>query len=263
MKFEEAFYLKKNLNIPIYVLTDIFVNHPKLFEMNYRRFLYCPECQQAQLAYNNAKSPYLSAYPNSVHDNDCDLAQNVATHEESRRIVYNYNCNPETRENIARQMDSTLRLLLAEKSISYVNQNSPLQHRDCTEQQDNNHNAQQVKPPRLPRKRIDLPLKDSDYNTFKIFYGNVILRWKKVEKTGVHSGFYKMLLYTQKENEFKCSIKITETVYSHLPTEYKSISNTLCKIVFIAQLEKSQTELYSDNCGFTTLINSQLLKITS
>lgn len=263
MKFEEAFYSKKKLNIPISVLTDIFENQPKLFEMNYRRFLFCPECHKAQLAYNNAQSPYLSAYPKAKHGNDCGLAQNVATNKETQKIVYDYHYNPATRESIDRQINSTLRLLLAEENITTVSQKSFLQCLDYTEHKEVNYNSQKNGTSRLPRKRIDLPLTDSDYNTFKVFYGNMIICWRKTEKTNEHFGYHKLLLYTPQKHEFKCSIKITENVYSHLPPVYKSINNTLCKIVFIAQLKKSQTELRSSNCGFTTLINSQLLKILS
>ena len=262
MKFEEAFHSKQEINLPLYEINYVFIEQPKIFENEYRPFLFCPECHQARLAYKNAKTPYLSAYPGAIHSPDCDLAQDVVSHDEARSIVNDYNKNTDIQDSVIRQIDSTLRLLLAERNRQPLINNTSQQHRNNIHQQSEIHDGQhQENNPRLPRKRIDLTLNDTDYGVYKIFYGNVFLKWKKDTKSDEQKSNHKILLYTPKTHKFKCSIKITDNVYSYLPSEYKFINNQICKIVFIAELKKGYN-LKTDNCAFATLINSQFLKIS-
>lgn len=256
MKFEEAYHSQKDVNLPLYEITNIFVNEPNIFETQYRHFLFCPECQQAKLSYRNADTPYLSAYPKAQHDLDCTLAQDTVNQAQALRIINDYNNNLEVRQEIHRQMDSIMRILLAENNALPVRENMVQQHNNVNQRHEN-PNAQQNNHNRLPRKRIDLMLKDTDYDVYKIFYGNVILRWKEA-----HSPYHynKILLYTINTHEFKCQIKVTDKVYAYLSRELKDTNNTQCKIVFIGKLKKGK-KIASNNCGFAILLNSQLIKI--
>lgn len=256
MKFEEAYHSLQGVNLPLDKITKIFINEPCLYEEQYHHFLFCPECQQAQLSYKNADTPYLSSYPQAHHDIDCSLAQDTVNPVQAKRMIKDYNSNEELRQEIQRQMNSIMRILLAENNNLIVRENA-VQFHNHIHHQNENPNAQQNNHQWLPRKRIDLMLKDADYNVYKIFYGNMVLKWKKQDKS---SGYYRISLYTVNTNEFKCQIKITDKVYHYLSEEIKNIDNKPCKIVFIGQLEKGNN-IFSNNCGFMTLHNSQLIAV--
>ena len=232
MKFEEAYHIQQRINIPLYDLNNIFINQPNVFENRYRRYLFCPECRQAQLSYNNAKTSYLSAYPRSEHDNDCELAQNVANKTEAERIVTEYKSNVEIKDNIKRQIDSTLRLLTAEH-INFQNRNNAPQQQNIMNMQGENMNAHnQAVMPRLPRKRIDLPLHDSDYNVYKIFYGNVILKWKPVSKESTQKDQNKIKIYIPRTQTLQCSIKITDNYINIYQQNIKTLIIHYVKLFF-------------------------------
>lgn len=252
MKFEEVYYKVENRVLPLYDIEDIYFNSPSEYVNKYKEHLFCPECRIARLSFNNAELPYFSTYPRALHGDDCSLTQDEA----SAKITTDFLKDKRNLDEISRQINSVVRILLEEKtetnSIKRTIKNTT-----------NNNGSKIVatkkhthKKPRVPRKRIDIPFRSDDYNVEKIFYGDVLLKWKYYPDEKC----YRLLLYHPVKKNFRCSIKITMRVYDHIK-EYKRFDNCVCKVVFIGELNEPKQGHKSNNVGFATLVYSEYLRI--
>lgn len=238
-KFEKAYFKGSNSPISVEEIANEFDNNRVRFENEIRGNLYCPQCKQAQLSFRNARNPYLATYPHGEHADDCDLGQE----ELSADRVVDYVHNSFNHDSIKRQQQSILKYLLQEeKVIEKVT-------KDSTEPESTDYTAtkkckktERVKP--IPRKRIDLPLNGDDYETYKMFYGEVLLKFEKCR----NGDKQKLLIWSSGDKvHFLCKIFVSSSVFEHLPAECKRITyRKKCKMVLLACLHKNQDETKID-----------------
>lgn len=228
MKFEDAYCKFEHRIMPIHEVTFIYAKDPTNFSCNYKNSFWCPECRIAQLAYNNAATPYFCTYPNVSHADGCSLRQDEMGSRQAKSFVDNAN----NREILTRQLDSLLHLLLSENAaeskriLSYSATRKPTVPLA---------RAVTAAGRRFPHKRIDTPFREQDIDCYKFFYGDVNLTW---EKSNTGCG-YKILLRNIKTDKFLCRINVTANVYPHIPNSYKSLTPFNCKIVFLACMQKT------------------------
>lgn len=229
MKFEDAYCEFEHCVMPIHKVSFMYNIDAANFSNNYKNSFWCPECRIAQLSYHNAATPYFSTYPNSSHAGNCSLQQDEMSASDIKAFVG----NNKNREKIMRQMDSLMHLLLSETETTKSNVQSfnpfpkqaiPVTHIKVTATR------------RFPRKRIDAPFRNEDFNCYKFFYGDVILTWEKNNACGG----YKIILRSLETKKFLCRINITDRVYSYIHDDFKLSKPFACKIVFLACMQKTK-----------------------
>lgn len=233
LKFEEAFCSQNHRYYSVDEITAIYLKEPDVFASLYRNNLFCPGCQKAKLSYNNASIPYLKSYPNAEHTDSCDLRQS----EMSSDDAYAFSQDPASQEVIQRQMQSILQNLLAMSSTG-----GSIAHQKICNGKSGSKTAalNTVTRKRLARKRIDMPMREEDYDCVKCFYGPVIFRWEKDAQTGK----MKILLRHQITKRFLGKLKVSKDVYDHIADNIKGTKEFRCNIVFVAIAEKRSDGRY-------------------
>lgn len=233
MKFEEAFSTYDNCLHSIDEIAKLYTSNPKKFKANYNLSFVCPECYMAKLSFNNATTPYFKSYPHSVHDDDCELKQD----EMSCSVAERFSDDPDNAPLIRRQMNSILNSLLKTDTVPYIT----LAQKDNTKMSKCTKNTVALTTTkRLPRKRIDLPINDEDYNRIKYFYGQVLLKWEKDEK----NKRYKILLCHREKGKLLCKISVSNTFYGYIPKDFKYPQSYNCNIVFMGTVKKLEGKSY-------------------
>lgn len=233
MKFEEAFSTYDSCLHSIEEIANLYSSNPKKFKVNYNLSFVCPECHIAKLSFNNATTPYFKSYPHAIHADNCELKQN----EMSWSVAEKFSDNPDNATLIRRQMNSILNSLLKTNPLSSV----ALAPKDNTKMSKCTKTiVATTTTKRLPRKRIDLPMNDEDYNRIKYFYGRVSLNWEKDEK----NKRYKILLWHREKGKLLCKISVSYTLYGYIPTDFKYPKNYNCNIVFMGTIEKLEGKSY-------------------
>lgn len=238
-KFEKAYVNGRNTLISVEEIAYEFDHNRIRFENEIRGNLYCPQCKQARLSFRNARNPYLATYPHGKHTDDCDLGQE----ELSTDLVAEYVQNSTNHDSIKRQQQSIMKYLLQEENtIEKVSKDSANPERTDYTATKKNKKTERVKP--IPRKRIDLPLNGDDFETYKMFYGEVLLKFEKCR----NSEKQKLLIWSSDDNiHFLCKIFVSRSVFEHLPAEHKRIiCRKKCKMVLLASLHKNQDETKLD-----------------
>lgn len=109
---------------------------------------------------------------------------------------------------------------------------------------------------RVPQKRIDTILYREDYGKYKIFYGTVLVESHFTEAEKHY------LLKSKKDNSVICKIAVTDTVFTFLPTEYKTLSPTEPRFIcFLGYLKKDFPDHINEQYYTTNLMDSRLIKI--
>ena len=206
VKFPEVYCDFEKDTVTLEEITKLYRNEYALYAENYQQSFWCPECRKVRISYNNAATPYFSAYPHSSHDDNCTYRQD----EMSLKAVEALTSTNRTREEIIRQMDSLMHTLfksdtsekkmLSSSNSSVVTRKPPKRGETKIDK-------------RIPRKRIDESFYTDDYKNYKLFYGNIKLRWE--EKDALCSN-RKILLYHIKTGKFICRICITDGVKKSL-----------------------------------------------
>lgn len=229
--------------MPIYEVTKIFKEDLKRFS-GYKRTFFCPECKTAPLVYVDGATPYFRTWSQVKHAPDCPLQQDVM----SAKQVDAYMREPENRDKIVRELRK-LFLLLFDDDKEKRSEETPFSKFSFGEKRKNRKEVEKSYK-RLPQKRIDVTLHDSDFMCYKMFYGNVNLLWEK------YSGGYKLVLRSMSSHSFICRIYITNIVYSYIDGKLKDSNSYGGRIVFFAKLGK-------DKCGYnmTRLESSEFLYI--
>ena len=246
MKFEEAYcdYIKRTITLD--AITGLYKTNYSLYAKSYKNSFWCPECRKVRLSYNNDTPPYLSAYPNSLHDEYCTYRQDELPSEKVNALV----SSRRYMDVIRRQMDSLMHLLFASEPPE-KNVNSTPKHPTLLPKRPKgteSGNTQQI-----PRKRIDTPLRENDYDTYKLFYGDVTLSWEVKDKFCPKNKF---VLRDLNNRKFICRICITDKVCPHIPSQFKNTEPYHGKVVFFGKVTRDQSG-YKQN----TLEHSSYLQI--
>ena len=211
-KIEEALVQSLNRIVFVKKLTNLKFSNETAFE-KIKDDLYCPECYQAQLTFVSRHSgPYLKTKNNSLHDENCSLQQNVMSDKERKEYM-----SASTIDVINDDVEK-LRKLLNEKQISTNTQRNI--HVDAEEKEEKGtHKQKKV----MPRKRIDLPLSEDDYDVIKYFYGKVNIRFVPLDDYD----FSLLKIMSLDDKETYLTIKITNNVYQYLDRKLlNNINNT-------------------------------------
>lgn len=237
MKFKDAYCTKLNTLFFIDEITRYYRTDKQFYKDNIEKNLICPECKQAQLAYNNAATPYLSAYPKSEHAEWCSLKQDELDPIQTDTFIR----NPKNKEQISRQLESVLTMML--DTVPHASTKAiPKKSKISSSSSELVTPTKQLRK-RIARKRIDLPFTEEDFNCYKLFYGSVRLQWEKEDDMED----YKILLRRQNTSDKRllCRLWISPKVYYYLPIEFKFPKEFNCNIVFLAKI-KNKGKTYKD-----------------
>ncbi len=231
MKFEEAYLKRHHKTISIDNISFLFKTNKTLFVNELKDNLFCPECEQAQLAYNNASTPYLSAYPKSEHAEWCSLKQEEMSPKKALRFIK----AKENKDLIIRQIETVILILDDLSTATTKTSSKPSAIGKGTRSHFKGYSSASE---RLSRKRIDLEFRADDFNCYKIFYGTVYIKWETEYRTvkGILEEWHKILMWNKKR-KFICRLDISPRVYLHIPDNYKKMNKTNCKIGFLASFE--------------------------
>lgn len=246
MKFEEAYCTSTRKLYDIEVMSTIFKNTPLIFSRTYQRDLHCPECHQAQLMYNNAKTPYFSSYPESIHKLGCYLQQNIMPSKQSAKFV----SDKANSAKIQRQMQSVMARLLAIEHVLPIAQAYPPTQVKTSLTSSGEGCAKEVR--RLQQKRIDLAFRPDDFGCYKLFYGRVSLEWEWHEK----SEEYVLLMRHFTRKQVVCRLKVTPLAYKYVSDAYKFDGTRLGNVVFLSSIEPSDKHYQ-----FATLERGEYLSV--
>lgn len=233
MKFEEAYSTFDKENHTIKKIQNIYIKTPITFAENYKESFLCPNCRLAKLQYNNAATPYFSAYPHAKHTPDCYLQQKELSPKSAEFFVQ----NSQNTTVLLRQMQSIINSLLPSHSLS-SSKNQVLPTTIAIPSSSHTSKSSQNK--RMTQKRFDLPLRIEDYNCYKYFYGKSRIKWEYDNRIKKH----KLLLRNIEDNTFLGRIFITPSVYQYLSKEYKAPLEYSCYIVFAAKLSKTDKNYF-------------------
>ncbi len=208
-KIEEAMIKPLNKKVTLNDLIELNLSDKDLFE-TISTELYCPECFQAKLIFAAGKkiSPYLKTKQLEKHDENCQYIQNLMNDKEREKFVNN--SKPKDIFNDIEQLRKLLDESYSSKTIS-----------ESLNKADRKYNYSNEK--RMPRKRIDLPLEEDDYDVFKYFYGKVNTKFVVLEKYG-----YSLLKIMSLDNKTTyLSIRISNNVYLYLDEVFtEDLKNT-------------------------------------
>lgn len=249
MKFEYVFCSRLGENVYLGDVSEWYNFNTTAFLENYN-YLFCPECRQAKITYNNAKTPYFSTHKNCVHKENCYYIQDALTGKATKNFVD----DTANDENIKNQMKKALIDFMKEPS----HKNKVLQNNKENEsEKQNNVGSKNSKASKaLHRKSLNKKFDDDDYDCFKIFYGKFNIEWEY--KNENCKTFYNLLLRDLNTNRLMYKIKVTLPVYEHLPKEYKAENQFIGYIVITVSFSN---ESKSRNYKFSTLFRSNLLLI--
>lgn len=249
MKFKDAYCTKLNRLLSIDEIIHYYRFDKQFYKDNIEKNLICPECKQPSLSYHNDSPPYLSVYPGAKHLDNCTLKQDEMTPVQTESFV----ANPKNREQISRQLESVLTMMLDAVPNTYKNVTSKKAKISSIPSEVYIPSKQPKK--RIARKRIDLKFTNEDFDCYKFFYGSVRLKWEEEKDTKD----YKILLRRQDKSDKRllCKLKISSKVYSYLPYEFKTPREFNCNIVFLAKFaDKGRS--YQD----TWIKTSQYISLT-
>lgn len=234
-KFEEALYLGNGDRVLYSVEQISSMRKEDNNEYNQLKdHLFCPECELPHLVHHSCttKSDYFSANPHEQHEECCSFFCNKAT----KTILENVNDRPDLIK-ITQRLDKCLEWFI--DGIKGDQENPVVidheRDRDFLNMCIRN-NIEQRRNYYIPRKRLIEFLDEDCTKSFRIFYGEVYVRWNKsIDKFHPH----KLGIFHIKEGRWICSVKFTDNVYSHLPAEIKTddLSQRFrCLIAFYAKM---------------------------
>lgn len=225
--------------------------HSSFYHDTIMGHLWCPGCQKVMLSlvHHGTEFTYFRGYPRQKHGESCPYSipvDWVKSFDDLEKIDPTY-------EKIQLQMQRVLRytsknnIMKKQKeqpAISPVTKVVP----DKTVHKKFNS--------RLPEKRIDLPLSDSDLNAIKIFYG-IVLATSTPGKKNPNDRY--LTLFSLDKKKRICIVAIREGVWRYLSKDplLNGKQVKVC-ISFCGELTKSNTGTL-----FCKLHHSQLLIVQS
>ena len=232
MKFEEVYCATTDKLVTISEVTYVFVKDKKRFASDFNEKMYCPYCRKARLTFVNALRPHFRTYPDGDHAEDCIHKKEEMDASEVQKL----HKSAAGENTIMRQIDR----LAVQFLRSSVQPEKPAQQKKSL--------SQHAEPTKIktkwqtdkfiPRKRIDTQLSEEDYETEKLFYGKVRIRWE-ASRTGTSM---KLLIRSIETNRLICRLYLTESVYEHLPKKYTSIDECDFFLIFMASLRRQDEE---------------------
>lgn len=254
-KYQSCLYNDEVLNL--YDLKYEFQNNKKETMEKYRDNLRCPGCNIAQLGINENKNGiYLSAYPRSIHRDNCEYSAKPASKKEL--VAFYETINPDAAQRMLERIleDRPHRLVENRNQNILNNDRDNNDVRFVLENEDGNRKY-------LPR--ISLQLRDlKTLNYLVMYYGlcNLVLlksNW---------GSYYLRIFRNNDTREYLCDLNISTNVFHFLENELNfipiarefSLDNSRkiavrAKIAFVAKIYKKDSYFHGN------ITHSKLLKI--
>lgn len=236
MKFDEAYCTYTHNILHLSELIDIRIKDKQIFYKYYASQLYCPECLVAPLLFINANPPHLRTKEKIKHGENCSMQQPVI----STKKLESYCDKKENYDSIYRRLENAHRQIYLNRKINLSNNPFVLENKDTFKSESNTSLKHNKKSFKIPRRNIKNVTED-DLNTYKIFYGQVHLKW--YDKEDWTSGYLNLL--NPKTNKTICSIKMTKNVFEYI-SKYVSLTNAsnLYNIFFLSKLAVNDNQPY-------------------
>lgn len=245
-KFKDAYSEKMETYVTAKQLMHIRLSAPAIYYRDYDGKLLCPACKKARLALVQKEVPFLRAYPNAVHQDDCELIQKEMDALEAKNIAENF---VENQDEIIRQMYRLFSRLVSDEGLP---QTVLLKHFPSKPQNDNRC-GRSLRQNYLPRKNIATAIRPEDENTYKLFYGRVLISWENTK-----TGGKKLLIRDPVTHKFLCRIFVSKNVLPYCNSEMFDISPYICCLVFLGCLKREEGKPY---CS-AVLSRSEYMKLS-
>ena len=234
IKFEEALYISGSTKIPYSI--DKFT---KIREANFEEytilkdFLFCPECNIPHLVHKYCANnhSYFSTHPNEAHDMSCSLSYSKASH----KLLADLN-SKKNLDVLNMKLKSCLLLLIKGQR----NTSNPflIAEHDTKRSTTSINSVKNSKKYCIPRKRLNCNMDDSVTTEYRIFYGEVILKWRAKTSANIRI----LDIYDCAQKSHICSLRFPNTVYHYLSVQAKKYSDEelfTATISFYTKLEKN------------------------
>lgn len=252
LQYQECYYETDKEIITIDKIREAYFNNYSIAKAKYEDKIYCEECKNAKLAFiPRAKTPYLKSQDLGTHSKGCSYKHRRADKKQLEKL-FNDKLNL---DKLQRRLEGCLDKLFCNITDNKMEDAFII---DENNEKDNNlssdKNVSQGKKSYIPRALITRNLKDKDFDTLKIFYG--VVKIKFVEKTESHQAFYK-LISPDNNKPILCNIFLTDKVVSYLDEETINNQGDLYQIAFFGKMKKGKQSNFKN----FNLIDSRYMKI--
>lgn len=229
-KYDEAYCRseKKNyaLDDVIFLYHNDFITYATVLDGD----LLCPDCHKVRLSFVNSSHPHFRGYRGEDHLDGCMYAlEEMPSSEVSNLLRTQFG-----EFTIIRQMERILVQFLhtsdGENAVPLLDQLSGVDKANFSV-----FKKQRAKS-MIPRKQLNAPFQNSDYNTEKIFYGKAHLVWEENEK----SGGMKLLIRSLKTGRLICKLFITSKTINKMNERCRKDKEYDAFVVFFASLERKK-----------------------
>lgn len=248
MKFEEALYVNKGLKklVSIDVISKIRKDNPIKFRDEIQGYLYCPECHSPQLIHRQCvgKSDHFATSKDQKHKDECSSLYEKANQKIISEILSEP--NHEKLKNRLQYFLMSLHKPIKLKSNPLIYKKTKISKVNTDKKEVNNI---VIKSYYLPRKRLTNKLLPDDVEDTKIFYGDVLIKWRSLpdEKH--------LLLIHNLQSQYICSLFMSKNVYNYIDNNFKI--DMKCSVAFIAKLnakEQNEKIFYNANLNHSSEI---------
>lgn len=223
-KIDEAYCITTKETITANDLLRIELSNPTRYAIQFQSNLLCPSCRKASVTLVHKARPFFRTFPNAMHSDDCDLAQDEMSREETLSFIHD---QPD-QEEISRQINRLFGRLLCDAagegnySVTHSVESTP----SAAQRQSGRKRKY------ISQRNITSQLENDDIDIYKLFYGRVKIKWEDDQK----GEGKRLLLWDPKKKRMICRIWVNKKVLAHLhPSIYRN-TNDLCCVVFLGKL---------------------------
>lgn len=234
-KYEDVYCSATNSLLTLQDVSYLYNNFIAEYSSKYRTTLLCPECRKAPMVYVCADSPYFKAQSQDAHDKDCSFLQDLIFVEK----IDEYVKSTATENQIGRQMDRLITMLLSNKSTSSTTESAEKLAVNISQPANSSPSRNISK--LLPRKRFDAPFNDDDFGVFKVYYGIALTIWEYVGNRN-----WRILFRHPEKKYLMCKLNVNAEVYDEIYYKYKYKSRTehICAVAFVANFKEPTSIKY-------------------
>lgn len=249
MKYDEVYCSEKDETCTIDEVAYVFNTYPEQFASDFDRKMLCPGCRKVHMSYVNADTPHFRGYKGEDHAEDCIYEKEEMDPTEVKKL----HDDPTGENAIIRQIDRLV--------IQFLREGGQATGKGGIIKPSPPEDDQMVFPKKrwqndknIPRKQLNAPFRENDFENEKLFYGKVHIKWEQE----INSDKMKILIYGIPSKRFICKLYISKKVYTHLPKEYTVKNERDVFIVFLTTLIQKDKQ---KSWGMGYLLHSKFLSI--
>ena len=232
-KYDEAAFSPDRIRFEPLKLEDaieLIKQDENAFHTRYDRNLFCPECRIPPIGMVCRDGEYFfRGFPNCAHDPNCSKGFDPI----SSRILKEFASDPVNHDFLQRKLERFIDRLLQRDNLPVHPLLLRVDNNRCMGDDINPanvRNRQNIR--RIPTKSITAPFGNDDLGFYKLFYGNVDVRYTKVEKS--EATFFKLMFYKCNSNTVLCSLSCSAQVATYLQNTYRFCPNQLFPNRYVA-----------------------------